>query len=331
MMKSDSNAPGSPLISVILITPDSYQNLATTIRVLRAQTIRERIEIVIVAADADSLGLKREELQMFAGVQVVLLGKIRCIGASYAAGVRRATAPIVVFGEDHSFPRPDWAEKLIEAHQQPWAAVGPQVYNANPGTKVARADYLIAYGQWGPPVAAGEVEHLPGHNSSYKRAVLLQYGDDLDDMLEAESVLHWDLRRRGHHLYLETGARTSHMNFSRFSSWTITQFQAGLVFAAFRAHNERWPLSRRLFFAMAAPLIPFVRLRRIMRSTGNLKGKRNLLPILAFGLGLDGVGQMLGYALGRTLAVHRFTYFEFKRVRHVQKADAAAWASKSYA
>jgi hypothetical protein len=40
---------------------------------------------------------------------------------------------------------------------------------------------------------------------------------------------------------------------------------------------------------------------------------------------------MLGYALGRTLAAHRFTYFEFKRVRHVQKADAAAWASKSYA
>ncbi|HJS99654.1 MAG TPA: glycosyltransferase [Terriglobales bacterium] len=331
MMKSDSNASNSPLISVILITPDSYKNLATTIRVLRAQTIRERIEIVIVAADAESLGLKRDELQVFAGVQIVFLGKICCIGTSYAAGVRRATAPIVVFGEDHCFPRPDWAEKLVLAHQQAWAAVGPQVCNANPGTKVARADYLIAYGQWGPPVGSGEVEHLPGHNSSYKRALLLEYGTDLDDMLEAESVLHWDLRRKGHRLYLETEARTSHMNFSRFSSWTITQFQAGLVFAAFRAHNEHWPLSRRLFFALAAPLIPFVRLHRIMSLTDNLKRRRNLLPILAFGLGLDGLGQMLGYALGRTLAAHRFTYFEFKRVRHVQKADAAAWASKSYA
>jgi hypothetical protein len=150
-------------------------------------------------------------------------------------------------------------------------------------------------------------------------------------MLEAESVLHWDLRRKGHRLYLETEARTSHMNFSRFSYWTITQFQAGLVFAAFRAHNEHWPLSRRLFFALAAPLIPFIRLHRIMSLKDNLKGRRNLLPILAFGLGLDGLGQMLGYALGRTLAAHRFTYFEFKRVRHVQKADAAAWASKSYA
>ncbi|HTM41313.1 MAG TPA: glycosyltransferase [Terriglobales bacterium] len=331
MIRPNSNSSSSPLISVILITPDSYQNLATTVRVLRAQTIRDRIEIVIVAPDSSTLGLKRDELQVFAGVQVVLVGEIRSIGASYAAGVRRATAPIVVFGEDHCFPRLDWAERLVEAHQQPWAAVGPQVCNANPGTKVARADYLIAYGQWGPPVGAGEVEHLPGHNSSYKRAVLLEYGPALDDMLEAESVLHWDLRRKGHHLYLETGARTSHMNFSRFSSWTITQLQAGLVFAAFRAHNEHWPLSRRLFFALAAPLIPIVRLRRILTLTDNLKGRRNLLPILAYGLGLDGLGQMLGYAVGRTLAAHRFTYFEFKRVRHVQKSDAAAWVSKSYA
>lgn len=331
MTKSNLDSSAAPLLSVIFITPDSYQNLATTIRFLRAQTIRERIEIVIVAPCSESLGLKRDELQVFAGVQVVTLGEIRSIGASYAAGVRRATAPIVVFGEDHSFPRPDWAERLVQAHQQPWAVVGPRVCNANPGSKVARADYLIAYGQWGDSIPAGEMEHLPGHNSSYKRALLLEYGSHLDDMLEAESVLHWDLRRKGHHLYLETAARTSHMNFSRFSSWTITQFQAGLVFAAFRAYNEHWPLSRRLFFALAAPLIPFVRLRRIMKLPGNLGGRRNLLPILIFGLGLDSLGQMLGYALGRTLAAHRFTYFEFKRVKHVRKGDTAAWVSKSYA
>ena len=112
MIRQDSNASSSPLISVILITPDSYQNLATTIRVLRAQTIRDRIEIVIVAPDSSTLGLKRDDLQVFGGYQVVLVGEIRSIGASYAAGVRRATAPIVVFGEDHCFPRLDWAKPI---------------------------------------------------------------------------------------------------------------------------------------------------------------------------------------------------------------------------
>ncbi|MBV8051775.1 MAG: glycosyltransferase [Acidobacteriaceae bacterium] len=333
-MKFDSNRSTSPLLSVILVTPDCYQNLATTIRTLRAQTIRERIEIVIVAPDSRTLDMREDDLLGFAGVQIVLLGKILSIGTSYAAGVRRATAPIVVFGEDHSFPRHDWAEKLVQAHEQAWAAVGPRVCNANPRTKVARADYLIAYGQWGSSVNGGEVEHLPGHNSSYKRALLLEYGSKLDDMLEAESVLHWDLRRNGHHLLLESAARTSHMNFSCFLPWAFTQLQAGIVFAAFRAHNENWPLSRRLFFILAAPLIPFIRLRRIMALTENLKDCRNLLPILIFGLGLDGFGQMLGYAIGRTLrtlVLRHFTNFEFKRVQYVQERDAAPWVSKSYA
>ena len=330
-MKANPTAPSLPLLSVILITPDYYQNLAATIRCLRAQTIRDRIEIVIVAPDSAMLGLKREDLEGFAGFQLALVGKIRSIGASYAAGVRRASAPVVVFGEDHSFPRPDWAERLVQAHQQPWAVVGPQVRNANPTCRISRADYLIAYGQWGESAPAGEKEHLPGHNSSYKRALLLEYGPQLDDMLEAESVLHWDLRRKGHRLYLETAARTAHMNFGRFSSWALAQFQAGLVFAAFRAHNERWPLPRRIFFALAAPLIPVVRLRRILALPANLQGRRGLLPVLGLGLGLDGLGQMLGYVLGKSLAAHRITYFEFKRVRHLGKNDPAARVSESYA
>ena len=47
-----------------------------------------------------------------------------------------------------------------------------------------------------------EVDYLPGHNSSYKRDVLLGYGDRLESMMESETVLHWDLRAKGHRLYL---------------------------------------------------------------------------------------------------------------------------------
>ena len=321
----------NPVLSVILITPDRFETLSTTIGYLRHQTIHDRLEIVIVAPSAEGLALKRDELESFAGVQIVSVGQIHSVGASYAAGVRRASAPVVVFGEDHSFPRSDWAERLVQAHQQGWAAVGPQVYNQNPGSAIARSDFLIAYGPWSDPVTTGEVEHLPGHNSSYKRSLLLEYGADLDNMLEAESVLHWDLRRKGHRLYLETAAKTSHMNFGRFSSWALAQFQAGLVFAGFRAYNERWPLSRRLLFALAAPLIPVVRLRRILprlRRTGSM---RILLPITAFGLTLDGLGQMIGYAAGKTVAAHRFTYFEFKRIQHQGKRNRSPRTSANYA
>jgi hypothetical protein len=187
-------------LSVILTTPDCYDTIRKTIACLRAQTARDRLEIVIVAPTGRELKLCESELKSFANFHVVEVKAIESIGAANAAGVRDASAPLVAFGEDHAFPDPEWAEALIAAHKQNWVAVGPAVRNANPGSLISWADFLIAYGPWMECVAAGVAEHLPGHNSSYKRSVLIEYGSRLETMLEAESVLHWDLSKRGYEL-----------------------------------------------------------------------------------------------------------------------------------
>lgn len=60
-----------------------------------------------------------------------------------AAGIRQANAPVVAFVEDHSYPDPDWAERLIEAHRKLWAAVGPvMMVNANPATMISWPIFL---------------------------------------------------------------------------------------------------------------------------------------------------------------------------------------------
>ena len=91
---------------------------------------------------------------------------------------------------------------------------GPGVVNANPGSRVSWADFIIGYGPWAEPIDTGDVPFLPGHNSSYPREVLLDYGDRLESMLEAETVLHLDLGARGHRLLLCAAARRRHVNFS---------------------------------------------------------------------------------------------------------------------
>ena len=48
--------------------------------------------------------------------------------------------------------------------------------NANPKSAISWANLLIEYGPWLDPAPAGKASHLPGHNSSYKRDVLLGYG-----------------------------------------------------------------------------------------------------------------------------------------------------------
>jgi hypothetical protein len=313
----------TPQMSVVLVTPDNYASIRETIGYLCKQTVVNQLELVIVTLSAKGLQPDEASLKNFCTVAVVEVDDIKSIAAANAAGVRKATAPIVALAEDHSFPDPDWAEALLKAHRQEWAAVGPVVRNANPATAVSWADFLIGYGPWIDPTPPGPVEFLPGHNSSYKRAVLLEFDTDLEAMMEAETVLHWELRKKGYKLYLEPAAKTSHVNFSLFSSWINAQYYCGRLFAGTRAST----ISKlhRLLYVVGAPLIPFVRMARIFKAI-HRPGRPHVrllsvLPALFLGLVLDGVGQMIGYASGIGDSKQKLANYEFHRRQHLSKRD----------
>ncbi len=309
----------SPVMSVVIVTPDDYETIRETIRYLRDQTVRDRLELIIVAASAETFEVEQSELKDFFRYRVIGVGKICSIASANAAGLGQATAPIVAFVEEHSYPDPEWAEALIKAHQQPWAAVGPVMRNANPERLTSWADFLISYGRWVEPALAGVIDHLPGHNSSYKRQILLDYGAMLEGMLEAESVLHWDLGAKHYQLYLEPAAKTSHLNFERLSSWVSAQFHSGHLFAITRA--KRWSLLRRLFYIGGTPLVPMVRLWRILRHLRRTKKQYHLfpqiLPVLILGLVINAAGEMAGHLLGVGNAKERMRDLEFHRSRHL--------------
>jgi hypothetical protein len=313
----------APSLSVILSAMGSFRILEPTIARLCVQTIRDRMELILVGPPQAEPLWAADLRGRFQAVQIVTAEPFVSIGQSNALGVEHARAEVVVFGEDHCFPEPDWAEALVSAHEGPWAAVGPQVSNANPQSAVSRADFLIGYSPWASPCESGEVDILPGHNSSYKKAVLLQYGDALADCLQAETVLHYDLTRRGKKLYLEGRARTAHVNFSRLSSWITIQSMQGRVFAAERRKN--WGSAKRLLFATASPLIPAVRIARITRQYFSAPRSAlaflRTLPHLAFGLALDGMGQFVGYAFGAGNTVDDIATLELQRIDHITEQD----------
>ena len=144
------------------------------------------------------------------------------------------------------------------------------------------------------------MEHLPGHNTAYKRDILLSYGDRLNEMMEAESVLQWDMRRKGHRLYLQPAARVAHTNFSRWGPWAVIQFHCGRIFAATRSAN--WSLAKRMVYFFASPLIPLVRFVRIWKYSRRIASAQQhgagVYLALMLALIFDGAGQMLGYVLG---------------------------------
>jgi hypothetical protein len=321
-----SSTERQPALSVILPTPSDFASIATTVRHLARQSIAGRLELIVVAMGRPDFALDPRACRNFLDGRVVHAERASH-GRASAEGVRAARAPVVVFAEDHCFPEPGWAEALLRAYAGPEvAAVGPVFRNANPGTLVSWCDFAIGYGPWIEPGTAGDQPFLAGHNSSYRRSVLLEL-DWLDDLLEAETVLHLALREQGHRLVLAREARTAHTNFGRIGVWLPVQYHCGRVFAGERARH--WGRARRAFYAAASPLIPWVRLRRAVAHLRRVDQVHpsllRLVPLLALGLLADGVGQLLGYVAGQGSSSVYLTAFEYRRVDHVPESDRHLW------
>jgi len=179
------------------------------------------------------------------------------------------------------------------------------------------------YAEWLDPAPAGQCQHLPGHNSAYKRDLLLGFGDRLEQFLEAESLLHWHLREQGYRLYLEPRAKTHHLNLSRLPSSLALRYHCGHMFAGMRA--KAWPIPQRFAYAAGAPLILLIRLARIIRQL-HRPGRRQdlvprLLPLLLLFLAVDAGGEFMGYLFGPGRAPARIAGIDFHRERYLNRRD----------
>ncbi len=310
-----------PEMSVVIFTPDTYETIRKTMGYLRRQTVRDRLEILIAAPSRDELGLDETELEPFLQWKIVEVGPDQIITEGKVSSIQQASAPIIAFAEDHAYPDPEWAAALIRAYQPGRAGVGPMVCNANSDSMTSWADLFLGFGPWVESAAAGPASGLPWHNTSYRRELLLEYGASLGLLLTVESLLQADLLTRGYTLYLETEARISHVNISRLSSYFGGQFHSARVFAAARAWYYAWPVWHRLLYTAGAPVIPLVRLRRVLgeirRSGRQVELLPGILPMLTLGLIACGLGEMMGYALGEGGAGPKKLALESHRERHV--------------
>jgi hypothetical protein len=326
-LEVDGGGARAPLLSVILPTCDDYSTIRLTVRALSRQTIRDRIELVIVAP-VDDPRVVKSEVASFAKVTVVNGGPLRTSNISRSAGIRAASAPIVVLSEDHSFPEPGWAEALVKAHESGCAAAGPVIRNSNPKSLTSWANILLEYAPWLDGAQQGEMSDLPGHNSAYNRDILLSYGDRLESVLEVEAVVQKDLIDNGHRMLLEPKAVTNHLNFSRLRSSLGLRFNAGKSFAGHRTMG--WPAPKRLLYIAGGALIPlvrFVRIAKMLRRSPNYSWLfPRVLPSLCVMLIVDGLGEVAGYIAGPGDSPRFLGDIEFNRVRFMNAADRTEYS-----
>ena len=321
---------GRPALSVILATTGRLESVRATVRHLQRQTVSDQIELIILTPEADNFGLRSDETGCFQNFQLIKLERAVPSAIANAKGVCHAHAAVVALAEDHSFPKSDWAEVLIARHKENWAAVGPVVKNGNPVTATSWADYLLAYGPWHKDQISGPVRMLPGHNSSYKRDVLLRYEDKLADLLQAESVLHQIMIEKGERLFLENRAVTSHLSFSRLRSLLPAQWWHARQYATTRSRSWSW--WKRAIYFLGAPAIAVVRFVRVVRIDIPFPRRPvywQILLVLCADLFADAAGQAAGYLFGAGAAGEFLVKYEYNRSRYITADEARALASSN--
>jgi hypothetical protein len=307
----------APRLSVVVLA-DRYQTIERVVKHLQAQTVAAEIELVIACPSEQALDLPVNALQAISGVTAVE-SPLLPMGKARAAAVRAARAAVVVLGETHAFPAPDWAELLLRAHESSMVGVAPGLENANPKGALSWAGFLMDYGRWlADPQQKRELSGLPAYNGSWNREALIACGDRLGDLLQPGAPLEAVLMERGARFSHEPAARIAHLNVSVRSAWARERYLGGALFAAHR--SSRWSPARRVAYSGGSVLVPFIRLvrtRPALRQAGRVRRlPLATLPAVALGCVLWAAGEAVGYIAPAAGAEAQMLEYELHKERY---------------
>lgn len=288
-----------PRLTFILITDDDFEVCRQSAECLTQQTILSETELVIVCPDLERLNPDSDILAAFGCHRLVELKGSITTGRMIAAAIKEATAPLVMYVEEHNFPPPETASTTIaEFEDSDTVALGFGMLPANPGL-VAWTHLYCQFAHAVAPVADAPADKLGGHHAAYRRDALLQYCDELDDLMANEAVLHEKLRRCGLPMRYTSKIAIPHVQVSRFGTLVRQELINQMIYADARANVLAWSPARRAIYVFGSPLIPVLRTARSVRRIFETGRARLLLPqVLPFLLvatASGAVGEALGY------------------------------------
>jgi glycosyltransferase involved in cell wall biosynthesis len=291
-----------PRLSVLLTAGDHRERVANALASVLAQNIIGQLEVIVLeCGDLNNIPVKGSDHK---NVNICHFPKGVGAGQVRAEAVRKASAPFVVFLEEHAAVAQGWAEAILKAFAAAeWAAVGPAMINGNPSCGISNTLSLCYYPFYEMNPSRQEEEWLPFHNTAYRRDTIMKYDNELDSLFALEILLQWRLRQDGHHLLLESAMRVFHYYETDIFTMWQADHNASHVFAANWSRLYSWSVWQRIIRISCTPLMPLVRslklLRNLVKHRPDQLGRfLHGLPVMLVSYTADATGEFMGLLFG---------------------------------
>jgi hypothetical protein len=296
-------APMQPRLSILLPAKLGYDTVRAAVDAWDAQTSRADIEILILCPE--HLGpTAAQAARLEPGQRVVLTGSAD-LHDMRDIGIRQAAGEYVVLAEDHCLPDPDCAAALLTRLDEGWDGVGPALRPGVRSTCWSEGSFLIGYGEWMEPVAAGPTDVLCGWNGTVRTTLLRDLAGELSELMRVGAFAMARIRQQGGRFFLENRARMRHFDPPGCGRELYLLFVVGLGFGAMRTRD--WSTPARWLYPLAVPAIAFLHWKRAFthyRRAGTAAGLR---PSALAAAGVLAAAWAVGEAVGAVLGVERVT------------------------
>lgn len=287
-----------PKVAVVIPAWNSHSTIVRCLEALAEQTFRD-FETVVVDS---SPGNETSDIvpTRFPGVNYWHSPTRLYPHAARNEGVRRATAPILVFTDPDIYARPDWLEQMVRAHDETGEAIVGAIDCA--GRRwLDRGIHISKFSKWLPGGARREVDMGPTAALLVRRSDYDATGGFAGDIFLGDVEFSYALRARGRGLIFEPRAVVEHHHTQTPGGFVRERWGRGIMYGRLRAaHRGNDRLELLGWFLVTALPLRFARNAMLVLSQCAKAGRIGELlrtsPMVALGYAASLGGEALAYA-----------------------------------
>jgi GT2 family glycosyltransferase len=214
------------LVSVVVPTRDRLAPLRDCLDALSAQTIADRLDIVVVDDGSVAAESVRDLVAEYPAARL-LRGSGGGPAGARNAGARAAKGTLLCFTDDDCSPRPDWAERLVEALQEGAEAVAGVTLSG--GGALADASEIVAHAPSVVEDGGDTLTFAPSNNLACTRRLveLIEFDESYPGAAGEDRDWSARLRAAGYALRLEPAAVIVHRQDLTFGGFLRQQIRYG--------------------------------------------------------------------------------------------------------